>query len=46
MKDKDIRIRVNEKLKEKIIKKSESEGKSLSEYVLDLVKLDINKKEE
>lgn len=45
MKTEDLHIRINEVLKERIKQEAEREGKSISEYILDLVKADIAKKE-
>lgn len=45
MKTEWVQIRINEVLKARIKQEAEREGKSISEYILDLVKADIAKKE-
>lgn len=43
MKDSYIRFRCSEILKEQVEKKAEAEGKSMSEYITDLIKADLRK---
>lgn len=45
MKNENIVIRVSEELKNRAKQEAEREGKSLSEYILDLIKFDLAKKE-
>lgn len=45
IKTENIIIRVSEELKNRAKQEAEREGKSLSEYILDLVKIDLAKKE-
>lgn len=45
MKTENLMIRINPLLKEQAKAQAEAEGKSLSEWVTDLIKLEIAKKE-
>jgi len=41
MKDKSIRFRVTEKFKREVEQQAKKEGKTVSEYIADLIKADI-----
>lgn len=45
-KTENIMIRVTEQLKQEVAKAAEDEGKTISEYVMDLVKYDLKKRAE
>jgi len=44
MKTENLMIRINPILKEKLREAAEKEGKTISEYVLDLVKIELARK--
>ena len=46
MKTEYLHIRINPNLKEELAKVSEEEGKSISEWVTDLIKIELAKKKE
>lgn len=45
MKNKNLNIRISEKLKADLQRLAKEEGKSVSEYITDLIKKDMFKKE-